>query len=426
MDLVRRIRTSWLSCGIFLMIGGLLAVPFLTMVFWTGQVAANSRGSWLPTALAALLTSLPVLVPALLPATRVLERTALRELLGLELPEPEGKAAAWDVVRGGLWYVFHLLSGTWLIVALVIGIPSLATVAVTAVTGDLRTVDGVADSLFGAGTGGAALLGGAAAAQLALLVPIGQLIRPAARALLGPSQQDLRRRAEREAERLARRNELARELHDSVGHALTVTTLQASAARLLVTSSPERAAEAMRAVEEAGRNAMAELDYVLGVLREDSRPTAKPVPTLADVAQLVAEAAAGGIQMELSLDPGLAAGVPPSLSREAYRMLQEGLTNVLKHGTGTAAALRIGRQADSLVMVLRNPARTAPGTYDDGGSAGGATVTGGKHLGGRDIGGRGLAGIRERAGLLHGTVAAGPQDGCWELRIDLPLKGRPL
>lgn len=415
MDLVRRIRTSWLSYGIFLMIGGLLAVPFLTMVFWTNQVEANSRGAWLPTALAALLTSLPVLVPAVLPATRVLERTALRELLGLELPEPEGKATAWDVVRGGLWYVFHLLSGTWLIVALVIGIPSLATVAIFAATGDLRTVDGVADSLFGAGTGGAALLAGVTAAQLALLVPISGLIRPAARALLGPSQQDLRRRAEREAERLARRNELARELHDSVGHALTVTTLQASAARLLVTSSPERAAEAMRAVEEAGRNAMAELDYVLGVLREDDRP-AKPVPALADVAQLVAEAAAGGVRVELSLDPGLAAGVPPSLSREAYRMLQEGLTNVLKHGTGTAAELRIGREEDSLVMVLRNPAKVLPGTHDDGGSAGGAPVTGG----------RGLTGIRERAGLLHGTVAAGIQDGCWELRVELPLKGRPL
>jgi signal transduction histidine kinase len=171
---------------------------------------------------------------------------------------------------------------------------------------------------------------------------------------------------------------------------------------------------------------MAELDYVLGVLREDGQPAAKPVPTLADVAQLVTEAAAGGVRVELSLDPGLAAGVPPSLSREAYRMLQEGLTNVLKHGTGTAAELRIGRQADSLVMVLRNPAKAVPGTYDDGGSAGGAPVTDAEATGGREIGGRGLAGIRERAGLLHGTVAAGLQDGCWELRIELPLKGRPL
>jgi signal transduction histidine kinase len=195
--------------------------------------------------------------------------------------------------------------------------------------------------------------------------------------------------------RLAERNRLARELHDSVGHALTATTLQAGAARAVFDRDPEFARRALAAIEEVGRTAMDDLDRVLGVLRAD-QDDRLPGPTLAGLDRLIEDVRRGGVELTAEVQ---ARPLPAAVSREAYRIVQESLTNAAKYGDGTAA-LRVV-VADEVVIEVTNPVagRARPGT-----------------------GGRGLAGIRERIRLLGGTLTAGAEDGTWRVAVRIPVE----
>ncbi len=213
------------------------------------------------------------------------------------------------------------------------------------------------------------------------------------------------------------RNRLARELHDAVGHALSAVTLQAVAARRVLDSDPDFVREALAAIEDTTRRTVGELDAVLGLLRDGdpARPDAAPAPTLAaDLGGLLARTRAAGTVVTAHQDPGPAgdwAQLPAIASREAYRIVQEGLSNALRHGAGPIQ-LRIavqdatdgnGSAQRELEITMTNP----PGTGDGPAP--------------RGTGGRGLHGAAERATLLGGCVEAGPHLGLWRLRAVLPL-----
>lgn len=232
-------------------------------------------------------------------------------------------------------------------------------------------------------------------------------LRRPARLLLGHGPAERLADAEERMRTLAVRNRLAQDLHDSIGHTLTSSTIQAAAALELWEQDPEAARRAVSTIEETSRAAMDDLDHVVGILREEPG-TARPQATLADLGTLAGQVRAAGASLTLETEGDLAR-VPATVSREAYRIVQEALTNALKHGTGTGIRVRAAVREGRLRLEVTNPA-VAPA--DPGG------------LPGRR--GHGLAGIEERVGLLRGEMSAGPaRDGRWRVDVDLPLRSSP-
>ncbi|HEY2286285.1 MAG TPA: histidine kinase [Streptosporangiaceae bacterium] len=216
----------------------------------------------------------------------------------------------------------------------------------------------------------------------------------------------------------AERARIASELHDVVTHNVSVMVVQAGAARSVLASSPEEAREALLAVEGSGRTAMGELRHLLGLLAPagdgglagDGRPGEEeaalvPQPGLGQVGALVDRVRAAGQPAELVTEG--ARDLPPGVDLAAYRVVQEALTNVLKHAAGARAAIRLVYSERELVITVT----------DDGGPAGYGPP------GARAAGGRGLIGLRERLGLYGGELDAGPRPGGgWRVRAVIPLE----
>ncbi|MEV0321653.1 sensor histidine kinase [Streptomyces sp. NPDC050658] len=232
---------------------------------------------------------------------------------------------------------------------------------------------------------------------MAVVVVAGRMMTAAARRLLGPSPSERLAALEERTEQLLERTRIARELHDSIGHALTVAVVQAGAAR--AAGDAEFTDRALDAIEETGRAALEDLERVLRVLREDERPASRR-PTLADADRLLESARASGAKVDTEVT-GPLDSVPGPVSREGYRMLQESLTNVLRHSGPVPVRVRISVDDGVLGMEVRN-------ALPDGTSATGR-------------GGSGLRGIRERATLLGGRAVTGPCEGEWQVHVELPL-----
>ncbi|MEU3252288.1 histidine kinase [Streptomyces sp. NPDC006997] len=208
------------------------------------------------------------------------------------------------------------------------------------------------------------------------------------------------------------RTHIARELHDVVAHRVSMMTVQAGAARMVAAEDPDGALEAMAAVEEAGRQALDELRHLLGVLRPDAeRDGLGPQPGLADLPRLVAQVREAGL--EVSVTGALPGPLPARVDLSAYRIVQEALTNVLKHsGPGTRAEVRLDDTGDGIAIEV----------LDDGHGAAVRSVSG-AHEG---LPGHGVVGMRERALLLGGGLDAGPRPGGgFRLAARLPVKGEP-
>ncbi|MFG2651899.1 sensor histidine kinase [Streptomyces sp. NPDC048436] len=232
---------------------------------------------------------------------------------------------------------------------------------------------------------------------LALAVVAGRLMAAAARRLLGPSPVERLAALEVRTEQLLERNRIARELHDSIGHALTIAVVQAGAAK--AAADPEFTDRALDAIADTGRAALEDLERVLRVLREDARP-ASGRPTLGDAERLLDSARASGAKVDIEVT-GRLERLPGPVTREAYRMLQEALTNVLRHAGPVPVRIRLTVDEAALVMDVRN-----------------ALPAGGEATG---RGGSGLRGIRERAALLGGRATTGPREGEWQVHVELPL-----
>ncbi|MER7762092.1 histidine kinase [Streptomyces sp. NPDC097619] len=236
---------------------------------------------------------------------------------------------------------------------------------------------------------------------LAIVVVLGEVVTRIARMLLGPSARERLTVLEARTEQLLERARIARELHDSIGHALTVAVIQAGAAR--AAGDPAFTDRALGAIEETGRAALEDLERVLLVLRESGQPPSKG-PTLAEADRLLESARGSGSQVEAELS-GPVERLPGPVSREGYRILQESLTNVLRHCGPVPVRVRIHVADEELEMEVRN---AMPGGVE--------SLAGG---------GSGLRGIRERAALLGGVARTGLEEGEWRVHARLPLERIP-
>jgi signal transduction histidine kinase len=214
-------------------------------------------------------------------------------------------------------------------------------------------------------------------------------------------------RAEREREERARlavsdeRARIARELHDVVGHSVSLMTVQASAARRLLRPEQAKERDALVVVEQTGREALAEMRRMVGVLRRpEEAPALAPQPSLEYLDKLVEHARETGLPVELRIE-GEPVQLPAGVDLTAYRFVQEGLTNALKHARAEHAEVLV-RYGDREIELT---------VSDDGRGAGSA-----------DGGGHGLVGMRERISVYGGELEAGPRaGGGYRLRARLPV-----
>ncbi|MER7462401.1 histidine kinase [Streptomyces sp. NPDC097981] len=233
---------------------------------------------------------------------------------------------------------------------------------------------------------------------IVIVVLLGELVTAVARRLLGPSAAERLTALEARTEQLLERTRIARELHDSIGHALTVAVVQAGAAR--AAGNPEFTDRALNAIEETGRAALEDLERVLLVLRESAQPVSQR-PTLAEADRLLESARASGSHVDAQLS-GPLEQLPGPVTREGYRILQEALTNVLRHCGPVPVRVQVEMAVGRLDIEVTNPLPEGPTLMAGGGS--------------------GLRGMRERAALLGGEAETGPFEGSWRVRARLPLE----
>lgn len=289
----------------------------------------------------------------------------------------------------------------------------------------------IADGLVDAAPWGKAALGGVAFGCVFMFAAwfIGRLFRLRAEY----AAQRLREQAA-DARRIVveERTRIARELHDVVAHRVSLMTVQAGAAKAVVEATirpvaadkgfavddVDGALRAMGAVEDAGRQALEELRHLLGVLRpEADRNGLAPQPGLADLPRLVEQIKTAGVDVSLSTG-AMAAELPARVDLFAFRIIQEALTNVLKHaGPGARTAVRLGAAGGGGIVIEVTDDGSGPGaTGGPGGTSGSVAVPGG----------HGIVGMRERALLLGGTLDAGPQPGGgFQVVAHLPTGGEP-
>ena len=235
------------------------------------------------------------------------------------------------------------------------------------------------------------------AALMAAVLLLGEAVRNRrawAGAVRARTQAEADRRVEEE------RLRMARELHDVVAHTIAGLNVQASVASDLMDDDPEQAKAALRTIRAQSREAIAELRATVGVLRGDGAPHA-PAPGLAALESLVRTTTSAGVDVAVEVD-GPVRPLPNAIDLTAYRIVQESLTNVVRHARASAAR----------VLVRFEPGEVVVQVSDDGAGANG-----------RDAAGHGLLGMRERAAALGGTLAAGPAPGGgFTVRASLPTR----
>lgn len=315
------------------------------------------------------------------PPVRDAEVAMARPLLGVELPAVRDRYS-WDSRwHGAAWAGLVLVVGALAAVVLLSGVPGGVGLAAG------RVSDG-AELVWRVPLGIVIVLGSFAAQAV-----FGGILVWAAPRVLGPTTADkLALAAEREQE-LARSNELARELHDTIGHSLTAISVQAEAGSAVGPTDPQVALGALERISASASAALQELDEVLGSLR-----TGGGGRTAADLAALVHRAATS--EPSSLRTTGEWASLSAARSGDVFRIVQEGLTNAVKHGKG-AAVVHVAIDSDVEIKVMNMTAEQRDSPIP---------------------GGRGLVGLRERAELAGGTVDVGPRSGGkeWQLCVRLP------
>lgn len=384
------LRTVWLLVGAAI---GLAAV--LLLVSLAGVLGG-------PRTLTVAICLLPTPLIGLLPGVRELEVTAARSLLGVtgDLVEPAHPSAA-HRLRTAVLVVLHLGLGLLTGVLLFGLFPGTVALVAAALEQRPLQVGGTDVSpvprVLAVPLGLLALGGCVAGAALC-----GRLGAAAASRLLGPTSAD---RLEVALTRLAeesRHVRLARDLHDGIGHALTIISVQAEAGRRSLPSDPGQAGTALGSISATARQALHELDDMLGLLRDHDRgnhpgrePDLQQLPAL-----LTAHRTAG---LPVELRAALPEELPQIVSAAAYRVVAEGLDNAQRYAGPGPVRVDVRGCGGRLVVTTANATRRA-------GYAGGIRGSG-----------RGLTGLTERVELVGGTVSAGAQDSEWVLRAEIPL-----
>jgi signal transduction histidine kinase len=222
--------------------------------------------------------------------------------------------------------------------------------------------------------------------------------------------EDRARRAEREAERerqlaaAEERARIARELHDSAGHAINAILLQSEAARVLRDRDPERSEQALDTVQRVARETLGEIDTLVRRLREEGPAEVTPPLGIDDIERLVAQHRSDGLAVAMTVG-GEPRPCSPAVDRAAYRIVQEALTNAARYGEGTArVSLDYGGTA--IELEIQNPTRAAQTR--------------------RSGGGHGIAGMRERVELLGGTLEAAANGNAFRVKARLPYERESL
>jgi signal transduction histidine kinase len=285
---------------------------------------------------------------------------------------------------------------------------------------------------------------------------IGYSVRQQRAHTAGLQEQAERRAREQlaEARRVSseERLQIARELHDVVAHTLSLIAVQAGVANYVASAQPEEAARALSSIEETSRGALREMRALLGVLRAEENgagpeqqdavlapgrglapaPGLVPAPGLADLGRLVERTAEAGVLVDLDVRgkrPRLSAG----LDLAAYRVIQEAITNVIKHAATGKCRVTVTYQEDALALEITDSGSDADAEADGGGSngslgssgggfgRGGGLATGGS---GNPATGHGIIGMRERVGMYGGEFRAAPLPGCgFRVTARFPLAG---
>lgn len=378
-----------------LILGAVLAVPYVAVAgLVLGPLLGPGIGLGLPPVAVGLAQGafvlLAVVATGLLPATRSLSGAAAKSLLGL--PE-SGGADTWpDRWRTVCWLVAHLVLGSGIgLLTLIVPPFILLLLADPLLAVPPELVDIPLYRAFGIGQWWAPLVGlGLIVAGFHLVAGVGAVLARLAPTLLGPSEQE---RLRRQVEELSERNRIASELHDSVGHVLNIVALQASAANRVLDSDPAFAREALAAIADSTRDALADLDHALGALRSSTLDES----SLADLDDLIRSTELAGLAVHLDTrgDPS---SVPPQVSREGYRVVREGLTNALRHAGQVTVAVRITIGPRALDLDMTNPLGSASAPRR----------------------GLGLEGIKRRARALGGHAEGAAQDDTWHLQVHLP------
>lgn len=201
---------------------------------------------------------------------------------------------------------------------------------------------------------------------------------------------------------LQERRRIAREVHDVIAHSLTVTMLHLTAARLAVRRDPREAEGALGEAEKMGRQALNDIRRTVGLLHDQTEhPTAAALPSAADIPTLLEAYAAAGLDVRFDCSTDLSV-LTPAGGLAIYRAVQEGLSNVVKHAPGSAATVWVSRDADRLIVEIRN---------ELGEKALSSTSSG-----------LGLRGMRERVEALGGSVASGPRGDGWVTSCAIPVQ----
>ncbi|WP_262849539.1 sensor histidine kinase [Mumia quercus] len=196
------------------------------------------------------------------------------------------------------------------------------------------------------------------------------------------------------------RRRIAREMHDIIAHSISVMVVQAGAASDLLRRDPDAAERAVAEIQSAGRAALDETGRLLRLLREDGGSELDPQPAAADLPGLVEVFRSAGLDVTLVVE-GSTDGLPAGVDLSVFRIVQEGLTNALKHAPGSRTVVTLHRRADGIEVDLQNAAGSAAGPPPSG---------------------RGLVGMRERVAVFGGALDAGPtEEGGYRLHARLPL-----
>jgi signal transduction histidine kinase len=201
------------------------------------------------------------------------------------------------------------------------------------------------------------------------------------------------------------RGRIARELHDVIAHNVSVMVVQAAAAGRVLDHDPAQAKASLSTIESTGREALSEMRRLLGVLRAgDPAGLSDPQPSLDRLPRLVEEMRSSGLPVELAIE-GTPFDLPPGVDLSAYRVIQEALTNALRHGGESPTRVIVRYASDALELEVT----------DDGRAAGFTPPA--------RVGGHGLAGMRERVALVRGELEAGPRpEGGFRVRARLPVE----
>jgi signal transduction histidine kinase len=222
-------------------------------------------------------------------------------------------------------------------------------------------------------------------------------------------------RLEREREEEARRAvteerlRIARELHDVIAHSMSVIAVQSAVGNHVIDTQPAEARQALAAIEATSRSALTEMRRLLGVLRQEGEPRGSlaPAPGLADLASLVTQVQDAGLRVWINVD-GQRGQVPPGVDLSAYRVIQEALTNVIKHAPASCANVTVSYRPNSVTVEITDQGPRVPGAPQVPPARAGS--------------GHGIIGMRERVAVFGGEFAAGPgPDGGFRVRACFPI-----